>query len=262
VRRLVRLAAVAALVGCAPTREPAPEDLDGLLHYIYRYHDDQAAVADAMGIFGEWLDDEGRDDDARDGYRVAELTSDDVAAIDHPDRDLALAGGVAVGCVSPHPILEHAAATVLFDQRFTDPDSYARYERDIVEGDADAFAEGEGVIRTVNDIDKTKVGVSIPYILYKDFRWTRIDADRRAFVARSWVQDPSCSANGNNCLHQSYSVDVWYARDDEDTVRFTATWNEITSSADAFLSEDQKVAVAVNGMLTIFESTDAFLAED
>lgn len=260
-RRLVRIAAVPFLVAaCAPTREPAPEDLDGLLHYLYRYHDDEVAVADAMGIFGEWLDDEGRDEDAREGFRLTPLTEEDVAPVDHPGRDLTAAGGVGVGTVSPFPDLDHAGATVLFDQRYNDPDSYARYERDIVEGEASAFEAGEGTIRTVNDIDKTKVGVSIPYILYKDFEWVRIDADRRAFVGRSWVTEPSCSENGNNCLHQSFSVDVWYARDDEDTVRFTATWNEVTSVADAFLSEDQIVAVAVNGMLSIFDSTDAFLA--
>jgi hypothetical protein len=209
VRRLARFAVLPFAAACAPTREPAPEDLDGLLHYLYRNHDDAGAVAEAMGIFGEWLDDEGRTEDAREGYRLTPLTADDTAAVDHPDRDLTAAGGVAVGATSPFPILDHAGATVLFDQRYNDPDSYSRYEREIATGDDDAFEQGEGTIATVNDIEKTKVGVSIPYILYKDFHWTRIDADRHAFVARSWVSEPSCNENGNNCLHQSFSVDVW-----------------------------------------------------
>lgn len=259
----MRLLALLLLsTACAKTREAAPEDLDGLLHHLYRSFEDEQAVVDGLANLGPWLETTGRSEEAREGWQVAPLTTEDVWDVQGPEADLSAARGVAVAAVSVHPIAPHAAITVLEDQDYTDPSSYARYLRTVVDGDAGRFATGEGLIRTENDIDKSKVGVSIPYWLYKDFRWVELEDGRRAFLARSWISEGSCSESGDNCLHQSYSVDLWYAQDDADTVRLTCSWNEITSVVDGLLSEDQMVAVAVNGMLAIFEHTDAYLTEE
>lgn len=258
-RLLAWLLLLAPLGGCAKARDPAPQDLDGLLHYVYRHYEGPDALQEAMGNLGPWLDTTGRTDAASEGYRLTPLTEQDVADIDRPEGDLVDAKGVAVAAVSTWPVEPHAEITLQADQIYNDPHSYSVYDRSIYEGDPPSFLEREGTVRTLNDIDKTKVGVTIPYTLYKDFTWVNLDDTHHAIVARSWIQDGSCGSAGSNCLNQSFSIDLWYASDDVDTVRMTATWNDVTSVADAFLSEDQKVAIAVHGILAIFENTDQYL---
>ncbi len=260
--RALTLFSLLLAAACVPTRAPAPEDLDGLLHFLYQNHEDPEAVVDGLTNLGEWLEVEGRTEEAREGWRVTPLTEEVVADVDRPPGDLDEAQGVAVAAVSPFSIEAHAAAIVLEDQIYTDPGSYDRYVRHLVEGDPAAFTDAAGHVRTENDIDKTTVNVTIPYWLYKDFQWVDLDDGRRAILSRSWIAEGSCGQQGNNCLHQSYSVDLWYADTAEDTLRLTSTWNDVESVIDAFLTEDQKVAVAVNGMLAIFESTDDFLEDE
>ncbi len=260
-RPALAIVVMVTLGACAPTRERAPEDLDGLLRFLYEHHDDPDALHEGMENLAPWLDGVGRTEEGRAGYQLTPLTEEEVDDITRPDRDLEVAFGVAVAGVSRHRIEPHAEITLLPDQIYTDPRAHTRYDRTIIGGDPSQFLLCADDVRTVNDISKTKIGVTIPYVLHKDFAWVHLDEDRRATVARSWVQESSCSANGVNCVLQSYSVDLWYASDDVDTVRLTATWNEITSAADAFLSHDQLVNLAVNGMLLVYEETDAFLDE-
>lgn len=258
-RALSLLFLSALLAGCARTRAPAPDDVDGLLHWVYRHHDDPELLAEGMANLGTWLETTGRTEAATEGYRVTPLAPEDVAALDRPDRALQDASGVAVAAVSVHPLEPHAEITTLPDQLYNNPGGYDRYDRAVVEGDPEAFVTCDSDLDTINDIDKTTVGVRIPYVLHKDFHWVHLDERRSAFVGRSHIAESSCSDNERNCLYQSYSVDIWYRHGTGDTVRMTSTWNEITSVADAFLSEDQQVAVAVDGMLDIFENTDLYL---
>ena len=58
---------------------------------------------------------------------------------------------------------------------------------------------------------------------------------------------------------QGYAVDIIYDDGSDDSVRFTASWSEVDTSIDGLLSEDQLIAVAVNGILEIFENSDRHL---
>lgn len=260
----VLIAAVAT--GCARTREPAPQDLDGLVHYLFRNFEDPVALQDAMENLTPWLEDVGRTEAAQEGFVLTSLAELDVAAFEHPDRNLGDAIGVVVGGVSPFTVHEHAEAILLDDQVFTDPTSYSYFDREIVEGDPIGFAACADLVRTHNLVEKTKMGVTIPYELEKDFRWVELgdepDDQRTAIVAVAWVPESACNEGGGNCVNQSFSMEVYYDQGLGDTVRLMASYNEVKTSADSILTFDAKVAIAVNGIRSIFESTDAFLAGD
>lgn len=249
------------LVGCARTRDPAPEDVDGLSKWVFQHYEDPEVLTEGMANLAVWLDGEGRGDVASDGLLLSDLTEEEVAGVPHPDRDLALLVGVAVPGVSAFPVGDHAGLIVLEDQTWNDR-TYTIYTRTITEGDAEAFAAGSGTIRTVNEIDKSGAfGVHIPYTLFKDFTWVDLGEQGRAVVARAWIEESSCAEGGANCVNQTFTIDLWYSNVEAvDTVRMTAGWNDVTTSADSVVSDDERVGLMVNGVHDIFENTDEKLA--
>jgi hypothetical protein len=252
------------LAACAHERDPAPEDMDGVVSWLFRNFEAEDGIAEGMDNLAPWLDTEAGTEAAADGFVLSDLTDLDVLDVPHPDGDLSVMIGVAVPQISPFPIGDHAALLVMTDQIWNDPGTYETYTRTITEGDPDAFAAGTAtLIRTVNDIDKKGAfGVHIPYTLFKDYRWVTTADDRQAIVGRSWVEEASCADGGNNCLNQSFSIDLFFESADGQTIRTTASWNDLVTEADAFLSDDQRIGLMVNGMHDIFDNTDEFLGAE
>lgn len=213
-------------------------------------------MEDALDNLTVWLDANVPSEQAEDGFRLDPLVAADVSTVDHPRANLNDLLGAAGGAMSPFPIMEHAAYVPLQDQTFSNPGQYKVYERS-VSGDEAAFVEGEGVLRTVNDIETANFGVTIPYRLYKDYKWVRTDAEE-AIVARSWIEERSCNDGGGNCLEQTFSIDM-FGRRGGSTVRFTATWSQVTSAI--ALPDDTLIAGLAMGIQNVFESSDAFLEE-
>ncbi len=259
--RNLTLVSFVFLTACARDRNPAPEDLDGISAWFFQWWEVDLEVADAFENLAPWLDGDARSEEAAHGFVLSNLTDEQVVEVEHPDEDLAGMIGVATPWVSPHPIEAHAGLIVMEDQVWNDPGSYDRYTREIVEGDPEAFAAGSGVVRTVNDIDKRGgFGVNIPYILNKNYRWATLADGRRGVVSRSWTEEVSCAEGGNNCLHLSFSVDLFFEASPDETMRMTASWNDLRTEADAFLTDDQRIGLMVNGMPTNFANTDELIA--
>ena len=81
-------------------------------------------------------------------------------------------------------------------------------------------------------------------------------------MGRTWAPRHGCSGSdgdSGNCLELSFSVDLFYESELGDTMRFTASWNNLSLAVP--LGEDLQVKTLVNGMLDVFTDTDAFLAE-
>lgn len=259
IRALAWFSVLMPLTACHRS-DAAPEDMDGLVRFMFDNFEDPDMMKEGMSNLAVWLDTDGRSEEASDkGLLLADLTPEVVDGVNHPDEDLTRCVGVAVAGASPYPVLDHAALIALEDQTWND-DSYATYARSFVDGDLDSFATGLGLLRTDNDIVKNgPFGVKIPYLLKKDFQWVPLDDEQSAVVARSWIEELSCGDGGDNCLHQSFSIDLWFGVSGEETLRMTAAWNDLVTVADAALTEQQRVGVMVKGVNDIYESTDALL---
>lgn len=252
----------ALLCGCAASRDAAPEDVDGALAWLFQRFEDEQSVAEGVQALGPWLDGEGRTEAAHAGIRLSQLDPEHVADVEQPAAaDLSEALGVAAGCTSPHPMADHVSLLVLADQTYLDPQNYPRYEREILEGDPEGFTAGDGLLRTLNDIERRNVGVSIPFLQRKDYRWVETEAGT-AVLARSWIPEGSCAEGGQNCVVQGYAIDLFWDDGARDVVRLTTSWSQVSTLLDGVLSEDQLVAVAVNGILEIYENTDRTLSDD
>ncbi len=257
----IALLATTSLGGCARERAPSPVELDDLAGQLFRDWDDPEAMDVHGEALGRFLVDEARSDAGWDGLRLSNLTSDEVSGVDYPsDTDLALHGGMATTMASAFPIEAHAELLVEPDQTFTEPGSFLVYDREVIDGDAGRFREGEGWVLTDNDIRKSGAfGIEIPYTLRKDYRWVHGE-ERSAVIGRSWVTEPGCSENGRNCVLQSWGIDA-FVSDGDETLRLYAVWIEVQTEADGFITEDQKLALVAKGNQDVLEATEAALAE-
>lgn len=261
--RMKRLLLLVFCGACAHKREPAPEDVDGLSRWLFANYDDPVLLGEGMGNLAPWLAANGGSEASQDGYVLSDFTAEDLLAVTYPDRDLTAMVGVAVPGVSAFDVIDHAGLILLPDQTWNDAATFEVYERVITEGDEAAFAAGSGTVRTTNTIDKKGAfGVHIPYTLFKDFTWVPVEGAGSAVVARSWVAEESCADDGDaNCLFLSFSVDLWYGNEPGQTIRMTSSWNELKTSADSILSDEDRIGLMVNGVHDIFENTDELLTE-
>jgi hypothetical protein len=251
---------LALVIGCAHERDAAPLTLDEMAHAVYRDWEDDELLTAHMVELHLWLDAEGQSEGAWDGLQMTDLADADVASATVPaGAQLVDHVGIATATLSPFAETDHAPLLVEFDQRWTDPSTFDKYERTVIEGDDNTFGSGQGMVRTENDIVKTgPFGVVIPYQLRKDYKW--VDADgRMVVVGRNWVTLEGCSDNGKNCVIQSFGLDVFSAHA-EGSQRFFATWIEVRTEADSVLSEEARIGLLAKGNQDIIEAADEELA--
>ena len=246
---------------CAREREEAPRSLDELAHAVYRTFEEPVS-ADDLAELDAWVQAEGDSEAAWDGLRLTNLLEIDIEGIELPaDTDLTLHVGMATSRISPFPALAHAELVVEPDQRWTDPKTFDRYDREIIEGDGERFVTGSGLIRTLNIIEKSgSFGVLIPYELRKDYRWQELEDGRRVLLSRNWVTEPGCSGNGKNCVLQAFGLDSFWELDDDTSVRLFTNWLLVTTEVDSLISEEARIGLMAKGNQDIFEATDAELA--
>ena len=60
----------------------------------------------------------------------------------------------------------------------------------------------------------------------------------------------------------SFSIDLWYGAEADETIRLTSTWNYLQTSVDSLLTEEFLVKTMVNGLQDVFTNTDAELSDD
>ena len=175
------------LIGCARERPPAPDDFDGLSHYIFVHWEDAEAVTEAMSSMGQWLETEGREETATEfGFILTDLVEEELTETPHHDHPLEDMIGVAVSGISPFPIELHGPLLARQDQKYRSENTYIQYDRELLEGTAEGFVPPDGLIRTHNLIDKSgPFGIHIPYELHKDFRWIETKEGNQAIVAQS-----------------------------------------------------------------------------
>ena len=256
-------------LACAAPKDPAPEDLEGLTRYLFQNWEDSEMVSEGMGNLGIWLETDGQSEEVQeDGYILEPLTEEVLSDIEYDIRvPLSEMAGAAVTRNSPYSIDQHASIIVEFDQRWNAPSKYEQYDRNIIEGAADRFIAEEAyqtpeVIYTDNDVIQDRLGVRIPYVLHKNYRWTQTSQGNRALVARSWIAKPGCSGEdgiSGNCVEISFSVDVLYEHDNDEIIRMTASWNFLSLIID--LPYDFQVDQLVKGISDVDEATDIRLEE-
>ncbi len=296
------LALSSLLLGCKSPPQADPE-FDDATRYLVRIFDTGTDAERAYGIRQlerqSYLNMDLEASSATKRWlSPAGLTWDDVADLEHPDRDPALNLPLAVGFLSDFDVPDHGRVFYLTDMRPVEPSSPDLYDRTILDGEDCWLDHGCDALRTYNDVERKNILYTVRYDLWKDYRWIDLnlpdlssvpegeeavnDGDPRwAIQVRSWMKT---SAEGDGAtIHQSYAIEVWVPRDcqgyirdpaDENldggdwtadscgggTMRMQALWSETELGTD--VGDDVKLAATRSGIDSYYEATEDWLAEN
>lgn len=291
------------VVGCKAS-PPANPEFDDAARYLVRVFDSGTDAERAYGLRQlerqTYLNmDLEASNPANRSVEPADLQPEDVADLDHPDRDLADNLPLALGFLSAYPVPDHAEVFLLEDMTPIEPSSPDIYDRSFLEGE-DCWTEpGCSVLRTTNDVERSNLLYDLRFDLYKDYRWVDLKLPdpasvpegeeavnegepRWALYVRSWVPT---SVEGNGAtLWQSFAMEMWVPRDCQGfvrdgseenldggswttdsctepggTLRMQALWYDTELGAD--VSDDIKQAATRSGVDGHFEATEDWLAE-
>ena len=190
------------------------------------------------------------------------LTDEDLADIEHPDRDPSDVLAVALVMASAFLPEVHAEEVIINeDQRPTEPQSPEHYERVFVDPtDPSCFPDREcDRLITANSILKDYLLVTMLYDLTKNYRWVEIGEKGTgdwAILARCWIEEEFETDGGAIQLNQTYCLDVFYPRD-QGAARYMALWPEsyIEGVNDEFIYETTAM-----GMDELFVASEEYLA--
>jgi hypothetical protein len=206
------------------------------------------------------------------------LTEEDVAALEHPDRDPALALPVAVAGLSAFPPDDQVQAQMLTDLTPIEHYSPNHFERTFLEGEDCWPTRDCDVLKTSNDVTKENALMTIDYVFFKDFRWVDLGLPDPAdvpegeeavdpgepiwgFVGRSWQKERFDARNENTSFEQSYTVELWMPNDEGGTTRLLSVWAE-TVFDDFSFSDDQVAGTTRQGIDENFQDTETWLEEN
>ncbi len=259
-------------VGCAKPPPAAPVTIDelsvALLRDFETTGDEEHVTAQALT---EWLL---VHVDEQDGFSLADIAAEDVAAMPYDggedgDPDLSMQQGIAVTHRVPGTLEQHVAIVPEADQSFADP-SYQTWDRTIVEGDAESFAAGEGLV-TDNVIEKASAfNVVIPYGMGKDYRWITLDmsdvggdAETDTLIFRSWVKSPGWqqlddpNAEPQNGLVYGWTIELWVPNPDGELIWYNASWCWLKTVIDDVVDPDYLVQEVIKGTVDYMDGTGA-----
>jgi hypothetical protein len=265
---------VAASTACRkPPPDATPDFSDALVYVFSSFEAEEAELAFGLRALEQQVYAEMdilADDSLERSLSQAFLTEEDVAGLERPDRDLALALPVAVAGASDHPVDDQTRIAMLTDQTVVEPYSPDYFERTFLSGD-DCWADrGCERMETSNDLIKDNLLMTIPYWFYKDYRWvdlalpdpgdttSQAEDPRYGFVARSWTTEQFAGDSDKNWIRQSYTIEVWLPRDGRaegagsagtggGTLRLLALWTE-TDLGGISVSDDTIIGTARIGI--------------
>jgi hypothetical protein len=236
------------LVACGPKTEESPQTLEEMTQgAITDFWSD--AEADHVADLVDWLE-ENKDADV-DGYYFSALSESAVADIEH-DADINWDECLGAGVVMrvDGDLDAYVAGQVEADQSFADS-TYSEWSRCTNRGTADGFLGGEE-LGTDNHVEKTNVGITIPYDMYKDYRWFG-----DVLAAVTWVPHAGYNDAGDNGIVGGFTIELWY-QDDEGVVWYNGQWSDLKTVLDDYMAEhpDTALNLLISGTRDYMEGTE------
>ena len=263
-----------ALLACKKV-EDIPQDLDGVMHYLWQELDTGEEPALAAGVQnlhtalgGDALE------EATDGS-ISRLSADEVEPLGITDRDPADAAGIFMGNVI-HCSLSTVAEIVTWpDQAALYEGVYESYTRSY-DGDIDAFLAGETDVLTWQvDYESKVLGstytghtlatmrrVSAAAAVDEGLLEDGAPAYEQAYLARFYAPEPAQFEEGSEkTFEQDYQFEIYWDRGQAETMHAYAMWRQANWGA-GFTSEDEDVQrLLLNGMANWDRDTDRICEE-
>jgi len=222
--RCLPLLLAALLVGCSRP-DPAPEDVDGVLHFLWDGWDqgDERELAEAITNLDAAL--------TELPLRGAQtrLTTSQVQQLEftHDTPDPSTANGFFVGTSMACTDDQIATVFTAKDQDQQYPDTYDFYERTYTSDDA-AWRQGQAD-RITWDVEIHASPAGFEYVEFISGGARRVPDGPAGdiLLARTWLREPATEEDDNRSFDQDYQLDVYYEREPGSMVHIWALWRQI-----------------------------------
>jgi hypothetical protein len=171
----------------------------------------------------EWLAENG--EDGPTGYYFRHLAADDVSMLEHSDPNWDRVIGAGTSDHVNFSLAEYAAVATEEDQSFADP-TYQVWTRTIVEGTAEGFLDGEGML-TENYVEKQGFTVVVKYHSDKEYQWL----DDGSLCSRTIVPEEGWDEGHENGIIVGFTVETWMAVGDT-VLWYNGQWSELETLVD------------------------------
>jgi len=226
-RRALSAAALFACTGCRGV-DPAPEDLEGLLHYLWQKYPEgsDAELVDAL----ENLDlavDGAELEDTLDGATA--LLTDEEVALAGLDREVDPSETAGVFIVDPFPCDIDTAETILIStEQDVLYDVFDDYERQYTT-DLDAYLDRETPRLLWEVTYTTTIPLAGPYTAdLAGGVWRIPDSPFGDFLlTRSVLVEPAVFERSDGVFDQDYRIELYYGPRDGTVIHVEALWRHM-----------------------------------
>lgn len=239
---------VSGAVGCANV-DPAPEDLDGLIHFFWNSYQEgeDAQIREAVSnLHATTRADEL--EEARDGS-FSDLAASEVAVVGLEGKvDPSAARGMFLVNVIACPLESVERIVYALEQDQLYEDVYDRYERRYT-SDLDAYVSRDRRSLTWEvDIAASVLGTSYEEHLKGGIRWVPAGEPGSQFgpilVARTWMPEPARFESDSKSFDQDYQIEVYYERAPGEVVHLYGMWRQMDMGTILNLTQDNDQLVA------------------
>lgn len=202
------------LLGCKAV-DPAPADLDGLLHWFWQRHDEGLDEELHEGVRNAFdlVDVEALDEAVQDGS-LTDLTADEAALVGVTDRDPALAAGVYLLNVFQCDLATLQPILYAQDQATLYPGVYDAYQRTYTDSVED-YAQAVAHDLTWDTVYSSSIlGASYTADTRGGLRRVPVEDAEVAphgevILQRTYMPLPAAFENDNKSFDQDYQVEVY-----------------------------------------------------
>lgn len=254
-----------ALAACGRV-EPAPEDLDGLAHYLWQHRDDEGA--EALHLAAEALVEAvgGAAFEGPEDGTLSRLTAEELALVGREDAER---GGL-YGVLMVHDVacsmeeLEFQAYAANQDELH--PDTYVSYERSYT-SDLDAYLARETEFVTWSTTYAVE-GFMMDYSasISGSLRYAGEAEDPelpQPVLALRAVLDAPAHFDGDEArgIFQDYQVEAWAPLDGQRALHLYAIWREMVFTESMDFSDEGVQRIVLDGLADWDEEAEALCAE-
>lgn len=243
------LALVVVLAACseAPQQEPPPTFEEQSLFALQHFYEPDAG--EQILALREQV--EGLVSADPQGFAFRALEPEDVEMFEHDEDHVVWerTGGAGVLARMRGDLSGYVEASIEPDQTFVDG-TYDVWTREVTKGDEAAYLVGDDDVDTANFVQKSLLGVTIPYDMEKDFRWY---GDTLACI--SLVPEAGFDESGDNGIVVGFTVELLY-EDEEGVVWYNASWSQIHSLLEESITLEQAIQLLIDGTLDYYWGTE------
>jgi hypothetical protein len=244
-------------MACTPSPPPAPQTLDAALLAILHADSDDSVLAHAATL-AALVD---RDVVPNpDGVRLGPVAAAELDGLDlDPSTDPARLLGGAQQRIVAGALDRYAALVPLADQSFVG--GYARWDRTVVSGDAEAWADG-APLGAEDVVEKeAPFGIVLPYTLAMEATWGTGDDGAPLVLFRSRIPRAGWSEDGGSAVIAGLTVELWRPAGTGRTAWFNATWTQVVTPLGDAATDDFLVSQVLDGAAEVIDGSEAWLRD-